>query len=74
MTVLIKMNVLSNLSDSEFSIGHGFVKVHDAAWAELVFAINSNENQLKSKREHARFHKISRFIIHLPASPFTCLC
>ena len=29
-TVLIKMNVLSNLSDSEFSIGHGFVKVHDA--------------------------------------------
>ena len=30
-TVLIKMNVLSNLSDSEFSIGHGFVKGHDAA-------------------------------------------
>ena len=30
-TVLIKMNVLSNLSDSEFSIGHGFVKVHDAS-------------------------------------------
>ena len=30
-TVLIKMNVLSNLSDSEFSIGHCFVKVHDAA-------------------------------------------
>ena len=26
-TVLIKMNVLSNLSDSEFSIGHGFVTV-----------------------------------------------
>ena len=35
--------------------------------AELVFAINSNENQLKSTREHARFYKISRFIIHLPA-------
>ena len=30
-TVLIKMNVLSNLSDSEFSIGHGLVKVDDAA-------------------------------------------
>ena len=29
--VPIKMNVLSNLSDSEFSIGHGFVKVHVAA-------------------------------------------
>ena len=54
-TVLIKMNVLSNLSDSEFSNGHGFVKVHDAAWAELLFDINSNENQLKYKREHARF-------------------
>ena len=29
--VLIKINVLNNLSESEFSIGHGFVKVHDAA-------------------------------------------
>ena len=32
---------------------YGFREVHDAAWAELVLAINSNENQLKSEREHA---------------------
>ena len=36
MTVLIKMNVLSDLCDSELSVDMGFVKVHDAAWAELT--------------------------------------
>ena len=67
----MKMNAVSNLSDSEFSIGNGFVKFHDVALAELAFAINSNKNQLKSKRD---MHDLIRppdllFIFRLTPSP-----
>ena len=55
---------------------YGFVKVHDAAWAELVLAINADEIQLKSKREHAsdEFIKSPDLLFIFQLVSFTCLC